>query len=157
VTIKTVIREETQELPLLPRVYVQAPKDLDLIGLVGYSKTSFQSHFVAKFPEERGAKCVDRSTLHSIGARAKVLETRRDFLCCPVGEGERKDVSWIEVPLFYKEANTLDEAESLSRTRTSENEHRAEVSLYRCSLRWGGDVRRKDANAGGDNRLGAHL
>ena len=51
----------------------------------------------------------------------------------------------------------LDETERFSRSRTCEHEHRTEVSLYRCSLGWGGNVRCKGARAGGDNRFRTHL
>src|SRR5258708_9403092 len=105
------------------------------MGLVGNSKPPFQSNLVAKLTKERGAEGVDRSAFHSISTRAEVLETRRDFLRCPVGKREGKNSRGIQPLLLDKESNALDETKGLSRAWAGEHEQRREVSLDGTQLR----------------------
>jgi hypothetical protein len=79
---------------------------------------------------------VDRSTLDSLYAGAKLaLETFGDLTRSFIGKRKDADAPGIHRELLDEESDALDQAESFSRARPSENEQRLCGRLDRCTLR----------------------
>ena len=109
----------------------------------------------AKLAEQLRAEGMNRSALHSLYARAEVLETRGDLVRRLVGEREDTDSIWVDAKVFDEESNALDEAKRFPCTGAGEDEDRPYGSLDRLALRGGRNARtsRRDRRTDGDDRV----
>jgi hypothetical protein len=83
---------------------------------------------------------VDRSALHALHALAQLsLQTLGDFAGGLVGEGEDADSRRINGEMLDQKSNTLDQAEGLAGSRTSEDKQRLWCCFDCIALRSGRD------------------
>jgi hypothetical protein len=85
---------------------------------------------------------VDRAPLHEVHARAELVETRCNFVGRFVGERENADSVRVHPKILDEKSDALYEAERLTRTRSGEDEDRAQRSLDGLALRGRRDARR---------------
>jgi hypothetical protein len=110
----------------------------------------------AKLAEHLCAEGMDGSPLHSLYARAKVLQTRSDLVRGLVGEREDADSIRVDSMILDEESNALDEAKRLPCTGSGQDEDRPWGSLDRIALRRGRNAptNGRDRRANGDDRVG---
>jgi hypothetical protein len=105
-------------------VSFEPAEDRELILLVGDAKAGLEQDVRAELAEQLRAERMNRSALHSLYARAEVLETRGDLVRRLVGEREDTDSIWVYSKPFDEESNALDEAKRFPCTGAGENEDR---------------------------------
>jgi hypothetical protein len=133
---KAVTRKRLENRLLLVHGHFEAAEKRPLISLVGDTEADLQSNLLPKLAQQLGTKGVDRPTLDSLYAGAKLaLEPFGDLTRCLVGKCEDADAPRIDRELLDEESDSLDEAKRFSRAGPGENEQRLCDRLYRGTLR----------------------
>lgn len=107
-----------------------------MIVVVGDVEARLQSDLGSEFAEHLGAKSVNRSALHTLGARAQLsLQPHCDLARSPVRERKDADSFRIETALLDEKPDALDQAESLAGAGTGENQYWMRRRLDGLTLR----------------------
>jgi hypothetical protein len=105
-------------------VSFQPSEDRELILLVGNAESRRERDVGAELSQQLRTERMNRSALHKLHARTKLLETRGNLVCRLVGEREDADSVGVDSKILDEKSNALDEAECLPRTRSGEDENR---------------------------------
>ena len=123
-------------------VSFQPSGDRELILLVGNTKSRLERDVRAELAQQLRTEGMNRSALHQLHAGAESLETRGDLVRRLVGERENADSVRVHPKILDEKSDALYEAERLTRTRSGEDEDRAQRSLDGLALRGRRDARR---------------
>ncbi len=95
-----------------------------MVVAVGNAESRLEPDARTELPQQLRTEGMDRSALHKVHARAKLLETRGDLISRLIGKCEDADSFRVDSKFLDEVSNALDEAERLARTRPGEDEDR---------------------------------